>query len=101
MQGSRFRVQGSGYRVQGAGCRVQGSGFRVQGAGFRVQGSGSRVQGSGFRVQGAGSATNPFSKPAEPLVSTTLRERYFFIDNLLLRLHHIILMISVEFRIQG
>ena len=59
-------MQGAGCRVQGAGCRVQGSGFRVQAATHRV-----------------------------PVLGDTL-EREFFIDNLMVRIHLIIVMISVD-----
>jgi hypothetical protein len=71
----------AGCRVQGSGCRVQGAGCRVQSAGFGVQGAGCRVQGSGFGID-------------------SLLVLKFFIDNLLVRIHFILVMTRLT-RLQG
>ena len=91
MAGNEGKEYGGGARNLVAGLEreelvdVRGHlqrGCRVQGSGVRVQGSGCRVQGAGFRVQGSAS-----------LELADYSERDFIIDNLLVRIHLIIVMI--------
>jgi len=90
-------VQGSGFGSQSSGFRVQGSGFVVQGSGFRIQGSGFGVQGSHFnRLRSRGIsrfACPPPLRSSPPISHFRRRKRELFIDNLLVRVHFIILMI--------
>ena len=95
--------------VQGLGFRVLGLLFGVQGVGFRVQIQGlglrSRVQGLGFGVQGCAPAVGGRKLPVRaslpgcavrrPLSAREGRgsvEREFVIDNLLVRIHLMILV---------
>jgi len=71
----------SSAHCHGSGCRVHGSGFRVQGSGFRVQ-------GLGFRAHHHTHDRGRTAPPTHPI-----REREFFIDNLLVRIHCIIVVI--------
>ena len=107
ISGSRFRVSGfrfqvSGFRFQisGFGFRVSVSGFRVPGFGLQSLGLGSRVSDSGFKFKGyVESRTEATAQSGVPPWSclgaaVCLREeREFFIDNLLVRIHFIIVMI--------
>ena len=73
--------------------RVKGLGLGVWGLTFGVQGSGFRVQGSGFRVQGYGYLDKKYCSRHVAVVSRHLPERELSIDNLLVRIHFIIVMI--------
>jgi len=119
VSGFGFRVSGFGFRVSGFWFRVSGFGFRVSGFGFLVSGFGFRVSGSKSwkpgRVRGlarAGSLPSSHSgtERRRGLDPTRARrrarfgtrtrpraprhlQREFFIDNLLVRIHFIIVMI--------
>ena len=82
--------------------RVDGLGFRVESFGFRVESVGFKVEGSWLRVK---APRHPRElcvvryPPSGELPHTLLHrptEREFFIDNLMVRIHLIIVMISVD-----
>ena len=96
VQGSRFRVQGSGFRIQNSGFKVQGSGFRVQGSGFRVCGQRLRIWGVGFLADLlVGHGGNQLLSVLRPNLRGG-KEREFFVDDLMVRIHLIIVMILVD-----
>ena len=78
----------------GLGDRVLGFGFWVLSLGFLALrgGLGVRVLGLGFWVSGFGFRASGFS-PCGPQNCERALEREFFIDNLLVRIHFIIVMI--------
>ena len=88
--------------MQGEGCRVQGGGRRVYGVGCRVQGVGCRVCPAdddsvcGPRPRAEDEAARHSFHRRIPLDQHVLPERDFFIDNLLVRIHLIVVMILVD-----
>ena len=76
------------------GIQVSGFGFRVSVFWFQVFGLGSWVSGFGFRKIPVRRGVLLRGKPASPPqhASGRNREREFFIDNLLVRIHWIIVM---------
>ena len=98
---------GSGFRVQGAGCRVQGAGFRVQGSKVVDLDCVGAIRPCCVGEE-AGADADLLRVVVLLVVAVTIlvvgavahaflfREREFFIDNLLVRIHLIIVMISVD-----
>ena len=90
----RFRVSGFGFRVSGLVPRVSFLEFWVSDFGIRDSGFGIRDSGRGSRVSGLGFRVSDFVSGLGSRVSgTASTAREFFIANLLVRNHFIIVMI--------
>ena len=79
---------GFGFRVSGSGIRVPGPGIKASGFRFWVPGFGFRGQLREIAPPRGASAPDPTAPEA-----SSHPEREFFIDNLLVQIHFIIVMI--------